>query len=67
MLRPGDIICPNGNCGYTGAAQRRARGSIVVGLLLCCCFLLPGILYFMFMSGYRYYCPKCGIQLGNDN
>lgn len=50
------MICPNPNCGYEGPARRKARGSILVGLVLC---LLPGILYFMFMRGY----PLIGLVL----
>ena len=61
------MICPNVNCGYKGEAKKTARGSTAVGLLLCCFFLLPGILYFMFKSGYRYSCPKCGMQISADN
>lgn len=61
------IICPNPNCGYTGPVERKARGNALVGLLLCCLCLLPGILYFLFMSGFRYYCPKCGMQIAADN
>lgn len=63
----GEIICPNPNCGYRGPAKKKARGSFLVGLILCLFFLLPGILYFMFKSGYRYSCPKCGLQTGVDN
>jgi len=61
------IICPNPNCGYRGPPKKVARGSMIVGVLLCCLMLLPGILYFIFMSGYRYLCPQCGVQLANDN
>ena len=61
------IICPNANCGYKGKARKQARGSLLVGLFLCCFFLLPGILYFMLKSGYRYICPQCGMQIGSDN
>jgi len=61
------MICPNPNCGYQGPARRKARGSILVGLVLCLFFLLPGILYFMLKSGYRYSCPKCGLQIAADN
>ncbi len=61
------IICPNPNCGYEGRPRCRARGSVLVGLFLCLFFLLPGILYFMFKSGYRYSCPKCGMQVRIDN
>ncbi len=61
------MICPNPNCGYEGRPRRKARGSFLVGLILCCFFLLPGLIYFMFMSGYYYHCPKCKIQIGADN
>jgi len=61
------IICPNTNCGYRGLAKRKSRGSVVVGLVLCLFFLLPGIIYFMLKSGYRYACPNCGLQLSVDN
>lgn len=60
------IICPNPNCDYKGPAKATPRGSFVVGLFLCLFFLLPGIIYFMFMAGYRYNCPKCGMQISSD-
>ena len=63
----GEIICPNPNCGYRGPAKIRLRGSALVGLILLCFFILPGLLYFMFKSGYRYTCPKCGMQIRSDN
>jgi hypothetical protein len=62
-----EIICPNPNCIYKGIPKRQARGSFLIGLILCLFFLVPGILYFMFKSGYRYYCPKCGMQIAADN
>ncbi len=61
------IICPNPKCDFTGKPSKKARGSTLVGLILCLFFLLPGIIYFIFKSGYRYYCPNCGIQVGNQN
>ena len=61
------MICPNSNCGYKGKPKKTARGSFIVGLILCIFFLLPGILYFMFKSGYRYSCPNCGMKIGVDN
>lgn len=65
--RHGSIICPNPNCGYKGKPNKIARGSTIVGIILCFFFLLPGILYFMFKSGYRYSCPNCGMQTSVDN
>ena len=61
------IVCSNPNCAYQGKAKKKARGSLIVGLFLCCFLLLPGILYFMLKSGYRYSCPKCGLQMAADN
>lgn len=61
------IICPNGNCGFKGEPSRKARGSLIVGMILCCFFVVPGLLYFMLRSGYRYLCPKCGLQIAADN
>jgi hypothetical protein len=68
--RSGDtvyIICPNQNCGYRGEAARKSRGSTALGCLLTLFLLVPGILYFIFSRGYRYYCPKCGLQIASDN
>ncbi len=63
VRRPGDIICPNPNCRSEGPPRKVARGSILVGVVLLLFFILPGILYFIFMQGYRYDCPKCGLQI----
>ena len=61
------IICPNPNCDYKGKPKRVARGSTIVGLFLLCFFIVPGLLYFIFKSGYRYSCPQCGVQIAADN
>ena len=61
------IICPNPNCGYKGFAREEKRGSTALGIVLLIFFLIPGILYFIFRSGYRYYCPQCGMQIAADN
>ncbi len=60
------IICPNPNCGFEGIAEQTARGSVGLGFLLSLFFLLPGIIYFIFMQGYRYNCPRCGVQISAD-
>jgi LITAF-like zinc ribbon domain len=64
---PKQIICPNTHCGYKGLAREEKRGSTLLGVILCFFFLVPGILYFIFRSGYRYYCPQCGMQIAQDN
>ncbi|MEI6492053.1 MAG: DUF4339 domain-containing protein [Verrucomicrobiota bacterium] len=61
--RPGDIVCPNTHCHYCGPPKKVARGSAILGILLMFFFVLPGVLYLMFMSGYNYVCPKCGMHL----
>jgi hypothetical protein len=66
VRRLGDIICPNPNCRYEGPPETTPRGSILVGVVLLLFFLLPGILYFIFMQGYRYDCPKCGLQIRSE-
>jgi hypothetical protein len=70
-LRPapksGEIVCPNPNCGYVGRPNKIARGSTIIGILLLLCWILPGVIYFMFFSGYRYCCPRCQCQISNDN
>src|SRR6266403_2723696 len=60
-LGPGDIICPNPQCGYVGPPKKEARGSLLVAILLCFLFLLPGLIYMIAMSGYNYVCPRCGV------
>lgn len=62
-----EIICPNPNCGYRGAPRKVERGSVVVGLLLCCFLIVPGVIYFIARGGYRYLCPRCGLQVRSDN
>jgi len=65
-LEQGDIICPNPRCGYQGRPIKTARGSCLVGAILLLCFVLPGLLYFMFKGGYRYSCPRRGMQIRTD-
>lgn len=62
----GMIICPNPNCGYKGPVKRIARGSRVVAILLLLFLFVPGLLYILFCGGYRYVCPRCGMQIGRD-
>jgi len=65
-LKQGEIVCPNPNCNYCGKPQREAKGSLFVAITLMLFFLLPGILYLVFASGYRYKCPQCGLVLRTD-
>jgi len=61
------IICPNPNCGYRGKPKKVARGSCLLLIVLFFLGILPGILYLIFRGGYRYECPKCGMQISADN
>lgn len=60
--KQGEIICPNPRCGYIGRPKRVATRSVLVGLVLLCFFILPGVLYFMFKRN-RYRCPRCGVEI----
>ena len=60
------IICPNPRCGYQGTVRREPRGSTGLGCLLTLLFFPIGILYFIFMSGYHYVCPRCGVKIRSD-
>ena len=60
------IICPNPNCGYQGRPKRKARGSDLLLLILLACFVVPGLLYLAFKSGYSYRCPNCGLKVAID-
>jgi hypothetical protein len=57
------IICSNVNCGYKGEAKKSSKGSILIALFLLCLFIIPGVLYLIFCSGSRYYCPKCSLRV----
>jgi len=72
VVQPGhhkrsDMICPNPRCGYVGRPRKVARGSMIVGFVLLCFLVVPGLLYFMFKRGHRYLCPRCGLQIRVDN
>jgi hypothetical protein len=62
----GTMICPNPNCGYHGNPRREPKGDVFYGILLCLLCLLPGIIYFIVQSGYKYVCPKCGLIWQKD-
>jgi hypothetical protein len=66
IMKAKAIICPNCQCLYRGEPRKEPRGSVLIGLLLCLFFLAPGLLYFGLTEGYRYYCPQCGLQLGES-
>lgn len=65
-LATGDIICPNPQCGYTGPPKKQPKGSLALGCLFAIFFIVPGVLYLLLTKGYRYMCPRCGVQVRSD-
>ena len=58
-LKPALYKC--NNCGYHGKPKIKSRGSCVLFFVLLILFVLPGILYALWMAtGRKYSCPKCG-------
>jgi hypothetical protein len=62
----GKFTCPNPACRFSGEAKSVPKGDLATGLVLLLLFLVPGILYFLFASGYKYICPRCGQKLRTD-
>ncbi len=55
------IKCPN--CKYEGVGKTFVKGSILIEIILWCCFLIPGIIYSIWRSTSKYKgCPQCGFQ-----
>lgn len=58
-------ICPNPNCGYVGAMNRKARGSWAIAIVLLLLWVLPGLIYLMIYSGFDLVCPNCKMKVGS--
>ena len=54
--------CP---CGFSGKAKIKARGSILILLVLLCIYVVPGLIYALVCSGYKAVCPNCGRLLAD--
>lgn len=52
-------------CGSHATPKRVPKGSIVVLIILLFLWILPGLLYLIFCSGYVYKCPTCGAKLAD--
>jgi hypothetical protein len=61
MLAIAVILLNFGNCPIS----QDLLVSLIVSLTRSVPFLLPWIIYMIIFRGYRYYCPKCGIQVGS--
>lgn len=56
-LAKGPYVCTN--CEYIGQAYQ--SGSFWLGLVLWCCYIVPGLLYTIWcMTTAKNVCPKCG-------
>ena len=63
-LAKGEFQCPN--CQYIGMPTKKPKGNTLVALLLFFLFALPGLIYVVAYSGYKYLCPKCGYNFKSD-
>jgi len=53
------MICST--CGTPGKPKKVSRGSLLIEIILWCCFLVPGILYSLWRMGSKQkVCRKCG-------
>ena len=46
-------------CGYRGKPERKAKGSVIVLIVLLLVGLLPGLLYALLCGGHVYRCAHC--------
>jgi ssDNA-binding Zn-finger/Zn-ribbon topoisomerase 1 len=52
-------------CGSTAKPVRKAKGSSAMLIILLLLWVLPGILYLIFYSGYIMVCPDCGAKIAD--
>jgi hypothetical protein len=53
--------CICGGCGGSVAPQEVKPGSLVVAVVLLCCFVIPGVFYCMWReAAAKKVCPSCG-------
>lgn len=49
------------DCGTVGESKTRARGSMMVEVVLWLCFIVPGLIYSIWrLSSKHEVCPSCG-------
>jgi len=59
-----DFSCPNKDCDYHGKPGVQKYGSLLLAFVLMIFFVVPGLVYWIFCTGIRYICPKCGMRFG---
>ncbi len=60
----GIVVCPS--CRSEVLPKKKAKGNLFIGLLLCLLYVVPGLIYFLVMSGYKHVCPKCRTVISRD-
>lgn len=58
-----EIICTNANCGYKGKPSREKQRSTLVFVFLFIMWMLPGIVYYLLVPEFKYWCPECQTKL----
>lgn len=52
-------ICKD--CGHIGVPSRETKGSLLIEIVLWCCYIIPGLIYSIWRLSTRgYTCPQCG-------
>lgn len=53
-----EMLCPS--CGTKGKPRKKAKGSILIELVLWICFIIPGLIYSLWrMTSTQKVCPSC--------
>ena len=48
------------DCGFCGSVIKTTQGSILIEIILWCCFIIPGTIYTIWRFSSRIYqCPSC--------
>lgn len=63
-LAKGEFECAN--CHYIGLPTKKAKANMLLTILLLCLGGIPGLIYMVAYSGYKFLCPKCGYNFKTD-
>jgi len=58
-----EVRCPV--CQSSSPPAEAKKGSALVLFVLLLLWILPGVIYWIFCSGYAYVCPECGYKYGD--